>query len=176
MWISPKAEKLLFVRAHTKQARGILVVMKEEEEEDKEEEEEDKEEERSRDVDIPPPPPKSLFLLLVVVVARTSVVVLKSAKKALLLLLRTKLLLMFFLQQFFLSFSCLVGFFLLGQLEEITLFNLECLELLLGGFLLFFFALVSFSFSLSEEKKRDCRRAPHNYLSLSLCLFRRERC
>ena len=47
VWISPKAEKLLFVRAHTKQARGILVVMKEEEE-DKEEEEEEKEQQRRR--------------------------------------------------------------------------------------------------------------------------------
>ena len=51
VWISPKAEKLLFVRAHTKQARGILVVMKEEEE-DKEEEEEEKEQQRRKKEEI----------------------------------------------------------------------------------------------------------------------------
>jgi hypothetical protein len=50
VWISPKAEKLLFVRAHTKQARGILVVMKEEE--DKEEEEEEKEQQRRKKEEI----------------------------------------------------------------------------------------------------------------------------
>ena len=46
--------------------------------------------------------------------------------------------------------------------------------LCLGGFLLFF-ALVSFSLSLSEEKKRDRRLAPQNYLSLSLSVFSEER-
>jgi len=52
VWISPKAEKLLFVRAHTKQARGILVVMKEEEEDKEEEEEEEKEQQRRKKKEI----------------------------------------------------------------------------------------------------------------------------
>ena len=52
MWISPKAEKLLFVRAHTKQARGILVVMKEEEEDKEEEEEEEKEQQQRKKKEI----------------------------------------------------------------------------------------------------------------------------
>ena len=52
VWISPKAEKLLFVRAHTKQARGILVFIMKEEEEDKEEEEEEKEQQRRKKEEI----------------------------------------------------------------------------------------------------------------------------
>jgi hypothetical protein len=151
----------------------VVVLIRIEDKEDKEEEEEDKEEERSRDVDIPPPPPKSLFLLLLVVVARTSVVVLKSAKKALLLLLRTKkLLLMFFFAAVFSFFLLFGSVFFSPPWKKLTLNAWS--SLCLGGFLLFF-ALVSFSLSLSEEKKRDRRLAPQNYLSLSLSVFSEER-